>query len=526
MIRINEVCVPVVFVDNFEEHKKIISAQLKINSSEIKNIKILKRSIDARNKKNIHFKFNFSILLNEKTETEIINKGLAFKYVEAPKLSVPKIDKQLKTLVVGAGPSGLFSALTLARAGVKVILIEQGEPVEKRVETVNKLIKNGEFNPFSNIQFGEGGAGTFSDGKLNTGINSPLVDEVLNEFVLCGAPKEILYDSKPHIGTDKLRKVVVNLREKIKAFGGEVYFSAKFLDYEERNNKKCARVIIDNKEEIFEVDNIVFALGYSARDTLRHLYSKGLEFKQKAFSVGYRIEHLQEDINKAQYGEFSSSKFLPPADYKLFTHLSNGRTVYTFCMCPGGVVVPAISKEKEIVTNGMSYYSRDGVNSNSAILVSVDERDYNSKHPLAGLDFQEDLERRAFDIGKGKFICSRVEDFLQNKPTKKLGNVVPTIKPEYNLGEVSKLLPKELTESIKEGIINFGKKLKGFDNPDAVLTGIETRSSAPFMIARDQNLQTNLNGVYAIGEGAGMAGGIVSSAVDGIKIALKIIDGK
>jgi len=499
-----------------------LSKHFGIDKSLIKEYYLIRRALDARKKSNITYICNFEVLFSSKIEKSFIEK-FGLKEVKSEINQIKKVNKPKTVVVVGSGPAGLFSAHTLAKSNVKVVLLERGESVEERVKTVSKLLTEGKLNSESNIQFGEGGAGTFSDGKLNTGISSPLVNEVLKTFYDCGADESVLYDSKPHIGTDLLRNVVVSLRNKIIDNGGTVLFNSKFTDFIIKDKKVIVKYLSNNKEETIVADDLVLALGYSARDTLKHLFSKGVEFGQKAFSVGYRIEHLQEDINKSQYGE-NYNKLLPPADYKLFAHLKNGRTVYTFCMCPGGEVVPAINNNGEIVTNGMSYNARAGQNANSAILVSVTPEDYGSNHPLAGIDYQENLEKQAYLKGNGEFVVSRVQDFMLNRKTQKLGNVKPTIKPKYKLGCVNELLPKELSESIKLGLIEFDKKLKGFLNNDALLTGIETRSSAPFFIKRQENLSTNINHVYAIGEGAGMAGGIVSSAVDGIKIANKIID--
>ena len=522
MIRVNEIKVPIEVYNNKQELKNVVCKQLGIENTDLINLNIVKRSIDARNKNNIHYKFNFDLTVSGKAQKELLTNGKA-TLVEDEEICVSKVKTKKTVVVVGSGPAGLFSGLTLAEAGIKVVLLERGECIEDRIKTVDKLLSFGEFNNKSNIQFGEGGAGTFSDGKLNTGIKSPLINGILKSFYEFGAPEEILYDAKPHIGTDRLRRVVVNIREKIKSLGGEVLFNSTFMGFKQNDNNYKVFYQTNNTVQEIEADDIVLAVGYSARDTLRNLYKNGLGFKQKPFSVGYRIEHLQTDIDKSQYGK-ERGEYLPPADYKLFAHLPNGRTVYTFCMCPGGVVVPAMSDEGQIVTNGMSYHARDGKNANSAVLVSVDENDYGSSHPLAGMDYQENLEKTAYVKGEGKFICSTVGDFLKGETTIRLGKVIPTIKPEYKLGKCDELLPKELAESIKQGLVLLGKKLKGFDSAGAVLTGIETRSSAPFMIPRNLELETNIKNVYAVGEGAGMAGGIISSAVDGKKIALKIID--
>lgn len=520
MYRVNEVNVSLE-EDSAKDFLSVLSCRFNVEKSKINSYKIKKRSLDARKKSNIHYTYNFDVEFDKSVEQKIAGKFNLSK-TKINKTEPVILTKERKVVVVGSGPAGLFSALELVKSNIKVILLERGESIDARVKTVNDLLKAGKLNCESNIQFGEGGAGTFSDGKLNTGINSPLVNDVLETFYLCGADENVLYDSKPHIGTDKLRDVVKNIRNKIIEKGGVVKFSSKFIDFEKVDGKISVKYIENGSEQNIICDDLILALGYSARDTLRHIFSRGVEFDQKAFSVGYRIEHLQEDINKSQYGEYYS-RLLPPADYKLFTHLPNGRTVYTFCMCPGGEVVPAINNEEEIVTNGMSYHSRGGKNANSAILVSVSPEDYKSDHPLAGMEFQENLEKEAYRKSGGNFVVSRLEDFMRNRSTTVLGKVSPTIKPRYCLGNVYNLLPKVLSESIKEGVKELGKKLKGFDDKDALLTGIETRSSAPFLIKRQESMETSVSHIYAIGEGAGMAGGIVSSAVDGVKIARRII---
>ena len=522
IIRLLEVSIKLENVYNTEFHKQKVAKLLKTKIDNIKNVKIQKRSVDARKKDNVHYKFIFDVeLFSSVNLSKIDAKHMVVE--KRPKEKQVSINTNKNVCVVGSGPSGLFCALKLALSGVKVTLLERGEKIEDRVKTVENFLNGGKFNEKSNIQFGEGGAGTFSDGKLNTGIKSEHIDFVLQTFYDCGAEESILYDSKPHIGTDVLRKVIVNLRNKLLELGVEIKFKTLFTGYEHENGliKVCFEEEGRKKEQSF--DRLVLAIGYSARDTLRMLDSKKMEIIQKDFAVGYRIEHLKTDIDKSQYGGFAGSKYLEAADYKLFEHLDNGRTVYTFCMCPGGRVVPAMSKDNEICTNGMSFQARNEQNSNSAILVNVRCEDYESNSPLAGVEYQEKLEKNAFIKGKGKFICSRVEDFLKGQPTTKLGKVVPSIKPAYVLGDVSSLLDKKLVESLKEGIVKLGKKLKGFDQPDAILTGVETRSSAPYCIVRKQGLQTSEENIYAIGEGAGQAGGIMSSAVDGIKIALEII---
>ena len=522
MIRLFEVNISLDDVFDLAKQKIKVAKLLKTKVENIKVFKIQKRSLDARNKSNIHYKFNYDIeFFNNVNLKHVSHKYQIIEQEQKEKENI--IKKTKRVCVVGSGPSGLFCALKLALAGVQVTLLERGEKVEDRIITVQKFLNGGSFNKQSNIQFGEGGAGTFSDGKLNTGIKSKHIEYVLQTFYDCGAKEDILYDSKPHIGTDILREVVKNIRKKLLNLQVKIYFSTFFKNFEVKGEKIEVQYLNENgdKKELF--DDLVLAVGYSARETIKMLYDKKINIEQKDFSVGYRIEHLREDINKSQFGENFKHKNLSAADYKLFTHLDNGRTVYTFCMCPGGEVVPAISDDKEICVNGMSLNARNSYNSNSAVLVNVTKKDYNSIHPLAGMYYQQQLEKNAFEKGQGKFICSRFEDFAKNKASQSLGKVNPSIKPNYILGNVYELLPQELAESIKQGIINFGQKLKGFDDKDAVLTGIETRSSAPFTIVRYKNNQTSIEHVYAIGEGAGQAGGIMSSAVDGIKIAESII---
>ena len=520
MYRVFEVRVEKEDVLDKQKHLFYVAKNLRIEASQIESLTISKRSVDARKKNDIHYVFNFDARIKKGTQ---INPKCKIEKIEKKQKIQKNVRSKKHVVVVGSGPAGLFSALTLAKAGVNVTLLERGKSAIERAKDVKNLLEKGVFNSKSNIQFGEGGAGTFSDGKLNTGIKSDFIKEVLETFHENGAPEEILFDAKPHIGTDKLIQVVVNMRKQIENLGGKVLFESLFLDFEKENNKIVVSFERSGKIQKIVCDDVIFAFGYSARDTITHLYEKGLNFSQKPFSVGYRIEHLQSMINKSQFGE-EQSKFLPPADYKLVCHLGNGRTVYTFCMCPGGVVVPAQSEEGQLCTNGMSFHAREGENANSAVLVSVDQSDYASDHPLAGMFYQIELEKRAYEKGQGKYVVSTFRDFKNQKKCEKLGKVVPTIGVNGKLGNCFELLPKELALCIVQGIKEFGKKIHGFDQDDAVLTGIETRSSAPFMIERYENLETNIQNIYAVGEGAGRAGGIVSSAVDGIKIANAIID--
>lgn len=527
MIRINEVALPLDYNDKYIQDYAI--KKLNVSSEDIKNISIFRRSVDARKKQNIHFTATIDVELKT-DEKRIINKckdnkiSLAEKYVYSLPL-YKKLDQ--RPVIVGFGPAGMFASLILAMSGQNPIVIERGSCVEKRCKDIETFWNNRVLNTNSNVQFGEGGAGTFSDGKLNTGTKDIRGRMVLEEFVRNGAPEEILYNAKPHIGTDMLRNTVVNLRNKIISLGGEIRFETSLTDIIHKDNKVTAvKVKHNNSTEIIETDNIILAIGHSARDTFEMIYNMNIVIEPKAFSVGARIEHFQEIINKSQYGSFYNHKALKAADYKLAEHLKNSHAVYTFCMCPGGSVVAAASEENTVVTNGMSEFARDKQNANSALLVSVTPNDFGSSHPLSGMEFQRKIERNAFDIGGGNYNApiQRVEDFLNNKSSKKIGDVIPSYKPNVTPSNLNKCLPEFVTESMKEGIKLFNNKIKGFSYGDAVLTGVETRSSSPIRIIRNESMQSvSLKGLYPCGEGAGYAGGIVSAAVDGIKCAEMMI---
>lgn len=402
---------------------------------------------------------------------------------------------------------GLFAALTLIQNGIFPIVIEQGSPVEEREKQVELFRKTGKLNTLSNVQFGEGGAGTFSDGKLTTGIHSPFCKKVLEEFVNFGAPDSILYMSKPHIGTDKLIKVIRNMREHIISKGGKFLFNTKVIDFN-INNNKISSVVCKDKNSTYELlaSYVILAIGHSSRDTFQKLYEKGITMEKKNFSVGVRIEHLQEDINKSQYG--NSKLHLPPAEYKLSCHLPNGRSCYTFCMCPGGVVIASSSEENTIVTNGMSNFLRDGKNANSAVLVNVTPEDFSNPSPLAGIYFQKELEEKAFKLGGKNYFApiQRVEDFLNDRKSEFIGKVKPSYLPGVTLSNLQEILPDFVSSTLKLSLPYFDTKLKGFANPDAILTGVETRSSSPVKIPRNEDLVSNILGLYPCGEGAGYAG--------------------
>lgn len=516
MIRISNIKIEVgENTDLYAKVKKIVG------QDNLKSFQISKKSIDARKKNDIFYVYsvdieahNEDIILKKLKNTKVIDKKpYIFPYCEP---------LQKPVVVVGSGPAGLMCALTLAENGHKVIMLERGKSVEERIKDVDRFWETGKLNENSNVQFGEGGAGTFSDGKLTTGINDFRIDKVLREFHAHGAPEEILYYSKPHIGTDNLCKMVVSIREKIISMGGEVRFSSMLTDIKISDDKVCAAVV--NNEYEIETDNIVIAIGHSARDTFEMLFARGLNMEQKSFSVGARIEHSQEMINKSQYGAFYDK--LPAADYKMSVHLENGRGVYTFCMCPGGEVVASASENGGVVTNGMSRFARDGENANSALLVSVTPDDFASDNPLEGMYFQREIERKAFKAGGENYSapCQRAGDFLKTGYDAQTA-VNPTYKPKVTETDLDTVLPKFVTDSLREAIVKMDRKLHGFADAGAVITAPETRSSSPVRIKRDKDtFQSNIKGVYPCGEGAGYAGGIMSAAVDGIKIAEKIAE--
>lgn len=527
MIKINEVHLPLEYND--EMISKKICKELRISEKEILSISLFKRSIDARHKNNVCFSCTFDVTVNT-NENKIVSRAKSSKINIAKKYSyeIPQLKKPFpRPVIIGAGPTGLFAALILAKGGANPILLERGSDVDARTNDVETFWKSGILNTDSNVQFGEGGAGTFSDGKLNTGTKDIRARAVLEFFVKYGAPEEILYNAKPHIGTDKLKATVKNLRNEIIKFGGTVMFNTAVTDIVIKENAVCAVCAKQNDSDLrIETNNVILAIGHSARDTFEMLYKKGLPITQKPFSVGARIEHLQENINKTQFGEFRNNKNLGAADYKLSTHLKNGRGVYTFCMCPGGQVVNASSENGHLVTNGMSRFARDGKNANSALLVSVGQDDFKSEHPLGGMFYQRKLEKAAFALGGENYNApiQRLSDFLGNKKTSSLGDVTPTILPNGTFSNLNEILPSEISDSMKEGIICLDKKLCGFANGDAVLTGVETRSSSPIRILRNKELEcVSVCGLYPCGEGAGYAGGIVSAAVDGIKCAEMVI---
>lgn len=524
-IRVNNIVLDI--DEDIEALKKRVSKKLGVAINNIKKFKILKESIDARKKNNI--KLTYSV------EVECDNEG---KLVSRAKSNDIKIEKSVKEeefvfgdkklehrpVVVGMGPAGMFAALLLAENGYNPIVIERGEKVEDRTKSVEGFWNGGKLNLESNVQFGEGGAGTFSDGKLTTRIKDRRCDFVLEEFVKAGAPEEITYMGKPHIGTDILKDVVKNIREKITSLGGEVRFNSRLEDLIIKGNKLTGIVVSGEK---IPCEALVLALGHSARDTYEMLYKRGIFMSPKPFAIGVRIEHSQSFIDENQYGKFATHPKLRAADYRL-SHTSKitNRAVYSFCMCPGGEVVASSSEEGRLVTNGMSYYNRDKDNANSAIVVTVGENDFTGDTPLKGMEFQRHYESLAYKLGGGDYTApvQLVGDFLKDRISTKLGNITPTYKPGYHFEDLRKCLPSGVIDTLKEGLTEFDRKIKGFAAEDAVMTGVETRTSAPVKIERNENFQSiSLEGLYPSGEGAGFAGGIVSAAVDGLKSAEHIM---
>lgn len=500
--------------------KKVCKA---VGTDKISSFRIVRRAIDARRKSDVHYIITAELECSD--EAHVLKKGLAniSKLSEEKYRFPPCRFHGKRPVIVGSGPAGLFCTLYLSRAGFKPILIERGEDVDTRQKEVEAYWKTGILNTETNVQFGEGGAGTFSDGKLNTGTRDIRIRAVLEDFVTFGASKDILINAKPHIGTDVLARVVKAMRKEIIRLGGEVRFSTKLCDIKSKSGRVYSAVA-ENRNGSYEIEasQIVLAIGHSARDTFEMLKRNGIAMTQKPFAIGARIEHSQDFISEAMYGK--ASKLLPPADYKLAVHTENGRGLYTFCMCPGGYVVAAASETDTVVTNGMSYSDRAGQNANSALLVGISPNDFPSNDVLAGMYLQRDIERRAYALGGGKAPAQTLGDFLKGT-SRGLGSVTPT----YPLGvrelSLSSLFPKYITETLSSGLYLMDKKIRGFSADDAVLTAPETRSSSPIRLVRDDGYRLSLNGLYSAGEGGGHAGGITSSAVDGIKAAEMVAKG-
>ena len=518
MIRIREISMP-------PEHSVAqlsyeVAQALKISNSKVRKLRIVRRSVDARKKPDIRIVYTVDAVI-EGNEGKILRQSGCKRASIAPVsyYKPPKSEKEFakRPIVVGFGPAGMFAALVLALAGQKPLILERGEDALTRHKKVTAFFETGKLDGKTNVQFGEGGAGTFSDGKLNTGVNNPRIGWVLEQMVKAGAREDVLFDAKPHVGTDVLLTVVQNIRKRIVSLGGEVRFNAQVTDIFRENGVVTALQI--NGEETIPCDKVILAIGHSARDTFETLHKMGIPMEAKPFSMGVRIEHKQEEIDKAQYGRHDP--VLPPADYKLVKHLQEN-TVYTFCMCPGGYVVAATSEPGKVVTNGMSYADREGTNANAALLVTVNPKDFPYEGPLGGMMWQRQIEEKAFSAGGGNYYApaQRVEDFLLHRPSTGAGAVIPTYRPGVTWCDLHSVLPEQITESLKEALPLLDGNLKGFADGDSVLTAPETRSSSPVRILRGENKESlGLAGLYPAGEGAGYAGGIMSAAIDGMLCA-------
>ena len=503
-----------------------IAEILNIPETEILSYQVTKKAIDSRKKTDILFVYSVEVVVKNPENIKEFKVRHRVRFFEPFIYEIKQAGKKPKErpVIIGSGPCGLFSALLLAKAGLKPLVIERGAAVDERVKLVEKFFQDGVLNKDSNVQFGEGGAGTFSDGKLYTLINDPRSKFVFEELVKAGAPAEILFSATPHVGTDRLREVIKNLRQEIISLGGEFRFSTCLTDLVIKKDKLSA-IIVNGAEEI-KVTDLILAIGHSARDTYQLLFDRQLELAAKPFSIGVRIEHKAEMINRSQYGNCFQDPKLGIAKYKLVEQNTGVRPVYTFCMCPGGYVMAASSEEGMVVTNGMSEFAQDGFNSNSALLVPVSPADFGSDHPLAGIEFQRFWEKRAFQAGGGNYSAPAqlVGDFLIGRPSKKAGRMKATYSRGVAFGALDLCLPDFVLASLRQALPLMEKKIKGFAHPEAVLTGIETRSSAPVRIVRAENREASVTGLYPAGEGAGYAGGIVSSAIDGLATAEIIIE--
>lgn len=520
---------------NESDIRSLVIKKLRIIPDDLIDFKIIRKSVDARDKDNIRFIYSVDCIV--KNEELVLKKHSKDKDITASEQNeyiLPEqgsLDMASRPCITGAGPAGLFCAYMLAKNGYRPILIEQGEPVEDRTVTVNSFLSGEkDLNPYSNIQFGEGGAGTFSDGKLTSGVRDTngRKTEVLKTFVRFGAPEDILFSAKPHVGTDVLRNVIKGIREAIIELGGTVLFNTRLTDIKAINGSLRSITVVNN-EKTSELDcsDLVLAIGHSSRDTFSLLKSSGVIIEPKPFAVGIRVQHPQELINKSQYGTNYKEKYhdlLPAADYKLTTRTSDGHSVYSFCMCPGGYVINSSSEPGMLCVNGMSYSGRNGINANSAIIVSVSPKDIGADDdPFIAIEFQRELERKAYNAGKGKIPSQRLEDFIHCRISQDFGVFRPQNIGMTYMADINEILPGFICTDLKEAFAAFGKMIHGFDDPDSILCAVESRTSSPIRIPRNDDLQSiSIKGLYPCGEGAGYAGGITSSAIDGIKVFEKI----